>query len=231
VRPSRHYASTVSAELSAHKASPERQWWLRTLAIFQSPRAVFAALRDDSEEQAAARQEPVLALVFLAGIAGVLSARETGRLLDYREIDAVLVAVVTFLSGGIYAFVTYWLGGALLHLGIRAAGGEGSYRRSRHVLAFAAAPLALSLLLVWPLRLAVYGGDSFRAGGADEGAGYWIFTGISIGFAAWAFVLLVLGVSVVQRWTLGRAAVSIALIGLTLAIITTALLIPLSTRS
>ena len=210
--------------------SAERQWWLRTLAIFQSPRAVFAALRDDSDEQAGARQEPVLAIVYLAGIAGVLSARETGRLLDYWEIDAVLVAVVTFLSGGIYAFVTYWLGGVLLHLGIRAAGGDGSYRRSRHILAFAAAPLALSLVLVWPVRLAVYGGDSFRAGGADEGAGHWIFTGISIAFAAWAFALLVLGVSIVQRWTLGRTAIALALIALSLAIITTALLIPLSSR-
>ena len=221
----------MSAEAPpAAAVSRERQWWLRTLAIFQSPRPVFRALRDDSDEEAAARSEPVLAIVFLAGIAGVLSARETGRLLDYWEVDAVLVAVVTFLSGGIYAFVTYWLGGALLHFGIRAAGGEGSYRRSRHVLAFAAAPLALSLLLLWPVRLAVYGGDSFRQGGADEGAGYWIFTGLSIAFAVWAGVLLVLGVGVVQRWTIGRAAVSVALIALTLAIITTALLIPLSTR-
>ena len=209
--------------------SAERQWWLRTLAIFQSPRAVFTALRDDSDEQAGARQEPVLAIILLAGIAGVLSARETGRLLDYWEIGIVEVVLVAFLSGGVYAFASYWIGGALLHLGIRAAGGEGSYRRSRHLLAFAAAPLALSLLLVWPLRLAVYGSDSFRRGGADEGTGYWIFTGLSIAFAAWAAALLVLGVSVVQRWTLGRTAVSLALIALTLAIVTTALLIPLST--
>jgi hypothetical protein len=220
----------VSADPAVTRASPEREWWLRTLAIFQSPRAVFAALRDDSDEQAGARQEPVLAIVFLSGIAGVLSASETGRLLDYWEIDAVEVAVVTFLSGGVYAFVTYWLGGALLHLGIRAAGGEGSYRRSRHLLAFAAAPLALSLLLLWPVRLAVFGGDSFRQGGSDEGAGYWIFTGLSIAFTAWAGALLVLGVSVVQRWTIGRALVSVALIALTLAIITTGLLIPLSAR-
>ncbi len=219
--------STVSG---ASEASPERQWWLRTLAIFQSPRPVFAALRDDSDEQAAARQEPVLAIVFLAGIAGVLSARETGRLLDYWEIDLLQVAVVAFLSGGAYAFVSYWIGGALLHLGIRAAGGEGSYRLSRHLLAFAAAPLALSLLLVWPLRLAVFGSDSFRRGGADDGTGYWIFMAVSIAFAIWATALLVLGVSVVQRWSLGRAAVSVALIALTLAIVTTALLIPLSTR-
>jgi hypothetical protein len=215
---------------AAVEVSPERQWWLRTLAIFQSPRPVFAALRNDSDEQAGARQEPVLAIILLAGIAGVLSARETGRLLDYWEIDLVEVVLLAFLSGGLYAFASYWIGGALLHLGIRAAGGEGSYRRSRHLLAFAAAPLALSLILVWPVRLAVYGSDSFKRGGDDEGTGQWIFTAVSIAFVVWATVLLVLGVSVVQRWSLGRAAVAIALIVLTLAIITTALLIPLSTR-
>ena len=220
----------MTVDAGRAELSPEKAWWLRTLAVFQSPRAVFAALRNDSDEEAGARSEPVLAIVFLAGIAGVLSARETGRLLDYWEFDVLLVAVVAFLSGGFYAFVTYWLGGALLHLGIRAAGGAGSYRLSRHVLGFAAAPLALSLLLLWPVRLAVYGDDSFHRGGADEGTGFWIFTGLSLAFAAWAGGLLVLGVSVVQRWTIGRALVSVALIVLTLAIITTALLIPLSTR-
>ena len=30
----------------ATEPSPEKRWWLRTLAIFQSPRPVFAALRD-----------------------------------------------------------------------------------------------------------------------------------------------------------------------------------------
>ena len=84
----------MSADPAVTRPSPERQWWLRTLAIFQSPRPVFRALRDDSDEEAAARSEPVLAIVFLAGIAGVLSARETGRLLDYWEVDAVLVEVV-----------------------------------------------------------------------------------------------------------------------------------------
>ena len=51
----------------------ERAWWLNTLAVIRRPGAVFAALReDDSEEGAAARQEPLLAVIWLAGMAGVL---------------------------------------------------------------------------------------------------------------------------------------------------------------
>jgi hypothetical protein len=201
--------------------SAERAWWLRTLAIFQSPRAVFAALRDDSESDAAARQEPVLALVLLAGIAGVLLAGSTGKLLDQDLVDnsLLVVAVLVFFTGGIYGAATYWLAGGLLHTGIRGAGGRGTYRTSRHIMAFSAAPLVLTLLAVWPLRLAVYGRDLFRSGGADEGLGNWIFTGLIGVFVLWSLALLALGISVVHRWTFLRGVVAIALTSVLLVLL------------
>jgi hypothetical protein len=213
----------VAAEVSPRaKVSPEREWWLRTLAVFQSPRAVFAALRDDSQEQAAARQEPVLALVLLAGMEGILLTDASGRFLDEPLADDSLAvaAVLVFLAGAIYGAASYWLGGALLHVGLRGAGGSGSYRQARHLLAFAAVPLALSLVVVWPVRLAVYGGDSFRTGGADEGAGKAVFDALSAVFVAWALGLLALGIAVVNRWSVLRALVSLALVLLAVLVIT-----------
>lgn len=220
----------MDANAPAAGSRHEREWWLRALAVFQAPRAVFAALRDDSDDAAGARQEPVLALVFLAGIAGVLLTGARGRFLDDPAIDSVLVAVLIFLTGGIYGAASYWLGGGALHLGVRAAGGRGSYRRARHVLAFAAAPLVLTLVLVWPVRLALYGTDSFRSGGADEGAGGWILDGAAAAFALWSFALLVYGISVVERWTVVRAAVALALVLLGLLVLSFPLVIPLSSR-
>jgi hypothetical protein len=206
---------------SAAQMSAERAWWLRTLAIFQSPRAVFAALRDDSEADTAARQEPVLALVLLAGIAGVLLAGSTGKLLDQDLVDnsLLVVAVLVFFTGGIYGAATYWLAGGLLHTGIRGAGGRGTYRTSRHILAFSAAPLVLTLLAVWPLRLAVYGRDLFRSGGGDEGLGNWIFLGLIGIFVLWSLALLALGISVVHRWTFLRGVVAIALTSVLLVLL------------
>lgn len=216
----------------AAKASPEREWWLRALAIFQSPRAVFAALRDDSDEQAEARQEPVLALVLLAGLAGVLLAPSTGKLLDEPLVDNSLavVAVVLFFTGAMYGAATYWIGGAALFAGLKGAGSRTSYRRARHVLAFAASPLILGLVLVWPVRLAVDGSDTFRAGGVDAGAAVGVFDGALAAFAAWAFGLLLYGISVLERWSLLRAAVSLALMLLAIVIVTLPFLIPLSSR-
>ena len=39
------------------EAGLEREWWLRTLAVFASPVSTFAALRDPSGSRADAREE------------------------------------------------------------------------------------------------------------------------------------------------------------------------------
>jgi hypothetical protein len=217
---------------TAADPSADREWWLRTLAIFQSPRVVFEALRDESKDQVEARQEPVLALVLLAGLAAVLVAPSTGRLLDEELVDnsAAVLAVLLFLTGAIYGAATYWIGGAALYVGLKGAGSRGSYRRARQLLAFAAAPLVLGLVLVWPVRLAVHGSDTFRSGGSDTGAAVTVFDAILALFAAWAFGLLVYGISVVERWSLLRAAISLALMLLAVVIVTLPFLIPLSSR-
>jgi hypothetical protein len=223
----------VNAEApTAAGPSREKQWWLRTLAIFQSPRTVFAALRDESKRDMEAREEPVLALIILAGIAGILLVPETGRLLNDPAADnsGAVLAVLVFLTGGIYGIATYWLGGALLYVGLRGAGSAGSYRRARHVLAFAAAPTVLGLVLLWPVRLALYGTDSFRTGGEDSGTLPFLFDLAGVGFALWSLGLLVYGISVVEQWRLLRAGVSVALAVLAVLVLTFPLVIPLSSR-
>jgi hypothetical protein len=200
----------------------QRAWWLRALLVLQAPRPVFAALRDESPEALDARSEPATALVFLAGIAAVLLAPAFGRLFDDYEIDTLGVLVIVVFAGSIYGFFAYWILGWTLSVGVRAVGGASSARRCRHVLAFAVAPLVLSLLVVWPLRLAVYGGDLFRSGGADSGTGGEVLRWLCVAFAAWSLGLLVFGVRTVQRcgWlrALGASAFAIVLVGLVLGL-------------
>jgi hypothetical protein len=223
----------VNAEAQpAPEQSPEKRWWLRTLAVFQSPRPVFAALRDESPREAEAREEPILAIIVLAGIAAVLLAPETGKLLDEAALDdsIAVLSVAIFLTGAIYGVIAYWVGGALLYLGLRGAGSKASYRRARHVLAFAAVPTVLSLLLVWPVRLLVYGTDSFREGGNDHGTGPLLFDLAEGVFVLWSLGLLLYGIAVVERWRLLRAAVAVALPVLAILILTLVIVAPLSSR-
>jgi hypothetical protein len=197
----------VSAE--AETTSLERDWWLRLALVFQAPGTVFAWLRVDTDEAVGARQEPVLLVGFLAGIAGVLSTNAIGHALDDAGLDGVDLAVIVFLAGLIYGLVGYFAFGALVYLGEQLADSLGSYRRSRHVLAFACAPLALSLA-VWPVRLALYGEDSFRSGGSDSGTGGSVFEGIEVGVVVWCLALLVLGIRTVNGWSWMRALAAAA---------------------
>ena len=187
-----------------------RAWWLRLAAVLVSPQPVFAALRDDSDETAAARQEQILLLVLVAGVSGVLFTSAAGSLLDDPARDGLIVAVWAFIGGGIYGAGVYWIGGALLFAVLEGFGSQGSYRRARHLLALAAAPVALSLLLLWPIRIAVYGGDLFRSGGSDGGAGGTVFAALGYLVFAWAALLLVAGIRAVHGWTWGRAALASA---------------------
>ncbi len=206
----------MAVEAEAGESRLQREWWLRVLAVLVAPRAVFAALREDAREDLEARQEPLLAIAYLAGIAGVLASTTAGRLFDDPEIDGLLVAVWAFIAGGVYGFATYFIAGAAVYMGARGLGGLGSYRRARHVLAFAAVPFVLSLAL-WPVKLALYGGDAFRSGGSDAGAGGDVFTALTLGFAAWSLVLLALGVKTVHGWSWGRSLAALGLVGAVLA--------------
>ena len=187
-----------------------RDWWLRTLLVLQRPQPVFVALRDDTREAAADRSEPVLLVVLLAGIAAVLATSTAAHLNNDGSYSPILIAIWAFFAGSVYGLFGYFAFGAVLHGGVKALGSQGTYRRSRQVLAFALVPVALSLV-VWPVKLALYGGDWFRAGGRDAGGGGLAFDLIQFAFFAWAAVLLVIGVRAVHGWTWARAAAACVL--------------------
>jgi hypothetical protein len=161
-----------------------REWWLRTVLVLQAPRPVFTALRDDTAQAASDRAEPVLLIVVLAGMALALASNaSTGY-------DGLLLPVWAFIAGGITGAAGYWFFGALLYGSARALGSLGSYRRARHVLAFACVPLALSLVL------------------SPVGRGR--FAWVVLVFVAWSAVLLLIGVRAVHGWSWARAAVAAA---------------------
>jgi hypothetical protein len=199
----------MSVEAQPTTTSLERDWWLRLGLVFTAPASVFAWLRDESDAAAEARQEPVLLVGFLAAAAGVLSSNGISQALDDFGLDGVDLAVIVLFATLIYGIVGYFAFGALVYIGEQVADGLGSYRRARHILAFACAPLALSLVL-WPLRLALYGEDNFRTGGSDTGTGGSVFEGIETAVVVWCFALLVLGIKTANGWSWRRALVASA---------------------
>ena len=200
-----------------------RDWWLRTLLVLQHPRPVFVALRDESRESLSDRAEPILAIVILAGMAAALDSATAAHLMDPNidpssTVDGVDMAIWVFLAGSISGVFGYFALGALLHIGARLLGSQGTYRRNRQIVAFAVVPVALSLV-VWPVKLALYGWDVFKTGGGDAGAGSHVFAVLELAFVAWATALLVIGIRSVHGWTWERAAlVAIPVVVLPIAV-------------
>jgi hypothetical protein len=199
----------VSTE-TAPVPAVERTWWLRAPAVLLAPRAVFVSLRDGSDEAAEARQEALTAIAGIAGVAGVLGTSVARTMLNGGG-SWVIVPIWAFFGGMFYAFAVYWLGGALLFGASRRLGSLGDWRRSRHLVALASAPVALSLVTIWPIRLALYGKQLFFTGGDDFGRGDAIFGGLVYASFAWSLYLLLVGVRTVHGWSWGRSLAAVVL--------------------
>ncbi|HZC31014.1 MAG TPA: Yip1 family protein, partial [Gaiellaceae bacterium] len=205
----------MSEGIADTPSTRERSWWRRAPAVLVAPRAVFASLREEAEKEVEARQEPLIAIVGLAGISAVLGTPVARQLLNDASFSVSLIPVWAFLGGAAYAVGVYWLGGGLLYGAARRFGGLGSYLRARSVVALASAPLALALFTLWPIRIAIYGQDLFRTGGDDWGPGDRTFGGLLYFAFAWSAILLVIGVRSVHGWSWGR---SLATVGLAAAL-------------
>ena len=194
----------------------ERNWWLRAPAVLLAPRAVFVALRDESDtDEVDRRQEALTALIGLAGIGAVLGTPVARAFLNDASDSVSLIPVWAFLGGAFYALAVYWVGGGLLFGAARRFGSLGSYRRARSLVALASAPLALALFTLWPIRIAIYGEDLFRTGGNDWGPGDRTFGGLYYAAFGWSALLLLIGVRAVHGWSWVR---SLATVGLAAAL-------------
>lgn len=184
----------MEAQTSA--AVGERVWWARAMLVLLQPVAVFEELRDDSREAAEARQEAVLAIVILAGVAGVLSTSFAGTLLDREHYDGLDVALWAFIGGALEGVALYFVLGAIVYVGGAVAASAWSFRHARHVLAYSVVPLAVSLP-VWAAALSTERGTAFDV--------------VRALVLCWCAALLVVGVRTLHAWTWQRTAAGTAL--------------------
>jgi hypothetical protein len=186
-------ADRLGAQRAIAGEAATRAWWRRVPRVLTAPRPVFAALADTDDADVDARSEPVLAITILAGMAAVLLTPAWGTVMNDGSVDVLVLFVVTFVGGLFYGAAGYVVLGLALWLGAKAVGVDPPFRLARHVVAFALVPVALSLVVIVPVIVIAFGSDWFRTGGADEGAGRAVVTGIGLAFVAWSAALAAVG--------------------------------------
>jgi len=178
---------------------------------------VFAALAETDDTDVDARSEPVLAITILAGMACILLTPAWGTVMDDPTVDALVLVVVTFIGGLFYGAAGYFLLGLALWLGARAVGVDPPFKIARQIVAFAALPLALALVVLVPAIAIGFGSDWFRTGGSDEGAGRVVVTALGLAFVAWSTALVALGLRTTLRLPWRGVAGALLLAGVLVA--------------
>ena len=192
-------ADRIGAARAVAGEAAAREWWRRVPRVVTAPRSVFAALADTDDTDIDARSEPVLAITILAGIAAILLVPAWGTVMDDSTVDVLVLFVVTFVGGLFYGAAGYFVLGLALWLGAKAVGVDPPFKIARQIVAFAAVPLALSLVVLVPVIAIAFGEDWFRTGGADEGAGQAVVTALGLAFFAWSAVLVAVGLRTTLR--------------------------------
>ena len=210
-------ADRIGAERAIAGEAASREWWRRVPRVVTAPRTVFAALAETDDTDVDARSEPVLAITILAGMACILLTPAWGTVMDDPTVDALVLVVVTFIGGLFYGAAGYFLLGLALWLGARAVGVDSPFKIARQIVAFAALPLALALVVLVPAIAIGFGSDWFRTGGSDEGTGRVVVTALGLAFVAWSTALVALGLRTTLRLPWRGVAGALLLAGVLVA--------------
>lgn len=178
--------------------------------IWLSPRMVFKYINDKQYDKY------LVILLILAGISRAFDRAVAKNMGDDTSLGLIIVTCIIggaafgWISFYIYAFLVSWTGKWLK--------GDGGTRSVLRVLAYAAIPSIFALILLF-LQIGVFGEDVFKEDGdlmkaGALGLGFSLFCLLlELVLLVWSFVLAVVGVSEVQKMSIGKSIVNLLLPG------------------
>lgn len=170
--------------------------------IWFSPGVVFRFIEQNSYGKY------VTILLFLAGISSALdraSMRSSG---DSMSLWAIIGAAVLF--GGLFGWISYYIYAALLSWTGKWLKAEGNTKSLLRMLAYATIPSIASLILVFA-QIGVFGNSIFQSYHDIDSLELpmTIFYYLTVAFEAilgiWTFVLIIAGLSEIQKLSIGRS--------------------------
>jgi hypothetical protein len=193
---------------AAQEASPWFTMWIR-------PRSTIQRLIDiDGDPR-------ILLLAGLAGIADVLNTATLRSQGDKMSLAGILG--IALIAGPVKGIIQLYIGGFLLRLTGRWIGGKADSETIRAALAWGSVPIVWSLLLL-PPELVIFGKEIFTSAtpGIDSSMALALamigFGLVEATVGIWCFVVIVKGLSEVQRFSSWKAVANIILSGLVIVV-------------
>lgn len=176
--------------------------------IWTKPRSVFKFINDNNYAK------HVKFLLVLAGIIRAFDRAAVKNLGDILPLWAILCLCI--ILGGLLGWIAYYIYAALIEWTGKWLGGMADTTAILRILAYAMIPAIITLLLLIP-QIGVYGNEIFKADGDITSAGLvpniivYVSLMFELIFGIWTLILCIVGVSEVQKLSIGKAILNLIL--------------------
>lgn len=170
--------------------------------IWTSPRKVCKYVNETGYEK------HFYLLLILSGIARAFDRASQRNMGDHSSIWSIIG--ISILAGALLGWLTFYLYAALLSWTGKWLKGKGNTDSLLKIICYGMVPTIAALLLLIP-QIAIYGNEIFKTDGDITSAG-WALNIIVYGsmflefiFAIWTIVICVIGISEVQKLSIGKS--------------------------
>jgi hypothetical protein len=179
--------------------------------IWLSPRLVFKYLNEKKIDKY------ITILLILGGIVRTFDRASLKNMGDDMSLISVILLCV--ILGGLFGWLTFYIYAALLSWTGKWLKGQGDTNSLLRMVAYAMIPPILSLVLLIP-QIALYGISVFQSNLDVQGSGmisyliYYVTLVLEFILGVWTIVLFVVGISEVQKLSIGKSIINMVLPGL-----------------
>lgn len=131
------------------------------------------------------------------------------------------VLAIAIATGGLFGWISYYIYAWGMSVTGNWLKGYSEPKEFRTVLAWALVPTICSLILIAP-QIAVFGDDLFRSTPVNDSTFHSVMMGIfgilEVTLGVWSLVILVKGVALIQKFSIGKSILNIFLPGLVIIV-------------
>lgn len=176
--------------------------------IWLEPRRIFKYINEREYEKY------FYILLFFAGMVRAFDRASLKNMGDNTSLFVIVVSCV--LIGGFLGWISYYIYAALLSWTGKWLGGIGNTSSLYRIIVYAMIPSILSLIFLIP-EIAIYGNDVFKDKSDLVNSGivgntiFWLSIFFEFSLSIITFIFMVIGVSEVQKFSLGKAFLNLLL--------------------